>query len=240
MKIGGLEKLTLIDYPGHLAAIIFTQGCNFRCHFCYNPQLVWPNAASGEKNKDEGYPGVFLDDLFLFLEERKNKLNGVVITGGEPTLHPDLPDFISNIKALGYDVKLDSNGTNPEMLEKLIKNGLIDYIAMDVKAPWEKYEQVVGVHLDLPSLEKSVKIIRESGLPYEFRTTVVPALHNRGDIEAIGKAIAGADAWYLQVFKSDTALVDGSFEGKSPFTGIGMEELAEAGRQYVSNCRVRQ
>ena len=240
MKIGGLEKLTLIDYPSHLAAIIFTQGCNFRCHFCYNPQLVWPKTVSGEKNKEEGYQGISLDDLFLFLKERVGKLNGVVITGGEPTMHPDLPKFAKQIKELGYDIKLDSNGTNPRMLEAMIKEKLVDYIAMDIKAPWNKYEQVVGVRLDLPSLEKSVKIIKESGLPYEFRTTVVPELHNLEDIEAMGKMIAGADAWFLQAFKSDTELVDDSFRGKEAFSGIKMEELAAAGRKYVPNCRVRQ
>lgn len=239
MRIGGLEKLTLIDYPGHLAAIIFTQGCNFRCHFCYNPQLVWPKRESDEEKKDKGYLGWSQGDLFLFLEERKGRLDGVVITGGEPTLHLDLPEFIRKIKSMGYDVKLDSNGTNPEMLEYLIKEGLVDYIAMDIKAPLEKYEQVVGAKLDLPRLEKSVKMIMESGLPYEFRSTLVPQLLNQEDIEAMGQLIAGARAWYLQAFKSDTELVDDSFRNKQAFSSAQMEELAAIGRKYVPTCQVR-
>jgi len=133
MIIGGLEKLTLLDYPDHLAAIIFTQGCPFRCHFCYNPMLVWPNTGTDGKNKEEkGFSPLSLENLFLFLRERFGRLEGVVITGGEPTLHPDLPDFIKQIKAIGYLVKLDTNGTNPLMLEGLIKDKLIDYIAMDL------------------------------------------------------------------------------------------------------------
>ncbi len=240
MRIGGLEKLTLIDYPGHLAAIVFTQGCNFRCHFCYNPQLVWPRSESSDSIKEKGYLGWSQDDLFLFLAERKEKLNGVVITGGEPTLHPDLPDFIRQIKNLGYDVKLDSNGTNPDMLEYLIKEKLIDYIAMDIKAPLDKYEQVVGAPVDLPRLEKSVRIIKESGLPYEFRSTLVPQLLNEEDIEAMGRLIEGARAWYLQDFKSDTELVNGSFRNKQAFTAVKMDDLAKIGQRFVPNCQVRR
>jgi pyruvate formate lyase activating enzyme len=240
MRIGGLEKLTLIDYPGHLAAIVFTQGCNFRCHFCYNPQLVWPRSESSDNIKEKGYLGWSQDDLFLFLAERKEKLNGVVITGGEPTLHPDLPDFIRKIKDLGYDVKLDSNGTNPDMLEYLIKEGLIDYIAMDIKAPLDKYEQVVGAPVDLRRVEKSVRIIKESGLPYEFRSTLVPQLLNEEDIEAMGRLIEGARAWYLQDFKSDTELVNGSFRNKQAFPAAKMDDLAKIGQRFVPNCQVRR
>ena len=146
MIIGGLEKLTFLDYPDHLAAIIFTQGCNFRCRFCYNPMLVLPRQGEDVKNKEEkGFSALSTEDLFLFLRERFGRLDGVVITGGEPTMHPDLPSFIQKIKEIGYLVKLDTNGTNPGMIEKLLKEILIDYIAMDLKAPLDKYEEVVGV-----------------------------------------------------------------------------------------------
>jgi len=163
MLIGGLEKLTLIDYPGEVAAIIFTQGCNFRCQFCYNPMLVWPLEDSKMKYRKD-HSLIEESDLFAFLRSRVGKLDGVVITGGEPTLHADLPEFINKIKALGYKVKLDTNGTNQEMLEKLINipltrgQNLIDYIAMDLKAPLDKYEKVTGAKVSLANIKKSVKI----------------------------------------------------------------------------------
>ena len=240
MIIGGLEKLSILDYPDHLAAIIFTQGCNFRCHFCYNPMLVLTREGEDEKNKKEkGLSPLSTEDLFLFLKERYGRLDGVVITGGEPTLHPDLPSFISEIKAFGYDVKLDSNGTNPEMLQELISKKLIDYIAMDIKAPLAKYENTVSALVACDNLEKSVKIIIASGLPHEFRTTVVPGLLAKEDFQAMGELIKGADNWYLQKFKSDTDLVDGTFQGKDAYTDKEMAEFAAIGRKAAGVCEVR-
>jgi len=240
MIIGGLEKLTLLDYPEHLAAIVFTQGCNFRCHFCYNPMLVWPRQGTDEKNKKEkGYELPSVDDLFSFLRERVGRLEGVVITGGEPTLHKDLPEFIKKIKDLGYLVKLDSNGTNPAMLEKVLADNLVDYLAMDIKAPLKRYEEVVGVPVDYNNLKKSVKIIMNSGLPYEFRTTVVPGLLGRDDFDAMGQEIKGAQKWYLQFFKSDTNLVDKKYQSKQAYTAKEMAEFAAIGGKYVDLCQVR-
>jgi pyruvate formate lyase activating enzyme len=240
MIIGGLEKLTLLDYPDHLAAIIFTQGCNFRCHFCYNPMLVLPREGMDEKNKKEkGFPPLSTEDLFLFLRERFGRLEGVVITGGEPTIHPDLPDFIKQIKDIGYLVKLDTNGTNPDMLVGLIKDGLIDYIAMDLKAPLEKYSATTGVALDYNNVAKSVKIIKESGLPYEFRTTVVPGLLEKDDFHRMGALIKGSAKWYLQNFKSDVDLIDAGLVGQHGYTSKEMEEFAAIGREYVDLCEVR-
>jgi len=240
MIIGGFEKLTLIDYPDHLAAIIFTQGCNFRCHFCYNPMLVWPRKGADEKNKKEkGSEMLSTQDLFLFLKERFGRLEGVVITGGEPTLHADLPSFIKKIKKIGYLVKLDTNGTNPIMLEHLIKNKLVDYLAMDFKAPLEKYSQTVGVSVDCKNIQKSVKLIMNSGLPYEFRTTVVPGLLDKVDFKKMGELIKGADKWYLQNFKSDTDLVDPKYQAKLAYTSQDMKDFADIGKQYVKFCEVR-
>lgn len=259
MIIGGLQKFSLLDYPGKIAAIIFTRGCNFRCHFCYNPMLVWPSHKAGRlKNispvslggEEKDHPSSYLssgfkeDDFFNFLKVRQGKLEGVVITGGEPTLHKDLPRFIKKIKNLGYLVKLDTNGTNPVMLAKLIKEKLVDYIAMDIKAPENRYPKVVGREvdfkkIDFKKIEKSVRIIRESGLPHEFRTTVVPGLLGKEDITQIGRIIKGAQNWFLQKFKSGTNLVDESFQGLSPFTDKEMEEMVGIGRKYVKKCEAR-
>jgi pyruvate formate lyase activating enzyme len=239
MIIGGLEKMTLLDYPGQLAAVVFTKGCNFRCHFCYNPLLVWPDKETDEKKYEKTYPPISEDEFFLFLENRKGKLDGVVITGGEPTLHSDLPEFIKKIRALGYKIKLDTNGTNPKMLEKVLAEKLIDYLAMDLKAPLEKYEQVVSATVNCQDLQKSVKMIIESGLPHEFRTTVVPGLHELADFSLMGKVITGADAWYLQKFKSDTELVDRNLEKNLPFSDQQMKEMALEGSKYVKLCELR-
>lgn len=239
MLIGGLEKMTLIDYPGQLAAIVFTKGCNFRCHFCYNPLLVWPERETDEKKYEKTCPTISEDEFFLFLRSRMGKLDGVVITGGEPTLHHDLPEFIKKIRSLGYKIKLDTNGTNPEMLKGLLAENLLDYIAMDLKAPLDKYERVVGVKINCQDLENSVKMISESGLPFEFRTTVVPGLLELADFKSMGQTIKGADAWYLQKFKSDTPLVDRELEKNLPFTDQEMAEMVKIGQSYVKICELR-
>ena len=240
MIIGGLEKLSILDYPDHLAAIIFTQGCNFRCHFCYNPMLVLPHKGEDEKNiKEKGFSELSTKNLFLFLRERFGRLDGVVITGGEPTLHPDLPEFIKKIKKIGYDVKLDTNGTNPDMLNQLIKEKLIDYIAMDLKAPKEKYEATVNVSVNYKNLEKSVKMIIKSGLPHEFRTTVVPGLLDKKDFIKMGEMITGTQNWFLQVFKSDTDLVNSAYKGKKAYSRKQMQEFVELGRAAAGVCKLR-
>jgi len=246
MLIGGLQKFSLLDYPGRVSAIVFTQGCNFRCQFCYNPMLVRPvrvskskyaQSASGERQKD--HPGFKEDDLFVFLKSRAGKLDAVVITGGEPGLQKDLPEFIKKIKALGFLVKLDTNGSYPEILARLVKEKLVDYLAMDLKAPVEKYQAVTGKKVDFNNIKKSVKIIMQSGLPYEFRTTAVPGLLNKDDLAAMGKIIKGADKWYLQNFKSKLELVDRKLEGRVPYNARQMKELAEIGSKFVKKCEVR-
>ncbi len=230
MQIGGLQKLSLQDYPDHVSAIIFTLGCNFRCHFCYNPRLV-------VLQKD--YSLISEDSLFGFLNERVKKLDSVVITGGEPTMHQDLSEFIKKIRALGYLIKLDTNGTNPEMLKNLIKEKLINYIAMDIKAPIDKYQAVTGVDLPLVNIEKSIILIKENGLPYEFRSTIIPKFHKAEDIKKMGELIKDADKWYLQKFKSDIDLVNGKFKGERSYTDKEMEELSKIGKSYVKKCEIR-
>ncbi len=236
MIIGGLQKFSLLDYPGFPAAIVFTQGCNFRCQFCYNPMLVGPEARRRKDKK--GYP-LSEDSLFVFLRRRAGKLDAVVITGGEPTIHTDLPDFISRVRELGYKIKLDTNGTNHDMLAGLIKNKALDYIAMDVKGPANKYETITGTQPDLNNIGKSVKILIESGLPHEFRTTVVPGLISENDIAAAGKMITGADKWFLQRFRSDTALVNRELETVDSYDDEMMEKMRKIGEKFVKRCEVR-
>ncbi len=256
MIIGGLQKFSMLDYPGHLSAIIFTQGCNFNCQFCYNPMLVAWSIAGKFKRKGHS-PIIKEDGLFVFLKSRIGKLEAVVITGGEPTIQPDLPDFLAKIKNLGYLIKLDTNGSNPEMIKNLIDKKLVDYIAMDIKAPKEKFEQIVGLPARLyPKIKKSVKIIMESpprlgeagppsqageagGLQYEFRTTVVPGLLDKNDIIKIAKIIKGAEKWYLQRFKSNVGLLNKKLQGIKPFTNAEMKEMREIGRKYVKKCEIR-
>lgn len=242
MIIGGLEKLTLLDFPDNLATIVFTQGCNFRCHYCYNPMLVWPReeiSSPDGKNIKKGHPLIKEEDLFLFLKERQGKIDGVVISGGEPTLHKDLPEFIKKIKDLGYLVKLDTNGTNPQMLGNLIDKKLIDYVAMDIKAPLEKYEEVVGVKLNLENLQKSVKMILSGSIAYEFRSTLVPEFHGSEDIKKMGELIKGARVWYLQKFESEADLVNPEFRGKKTFKDQELKDLALLGSKFVENCQAR-
>lgn len=252
MLIGGLQKFSLLDYPEKVSAIVFTQGCNFRCQFCYNPMLVWPRKADESKyarnfirergqiiERQKVHPEIKEDDFFVFLRSRLGKLDAVVVTGGEPCLQKDLPEFIAKIKKLGFLVKLDTNGGYPEILAGLLRRKLIDYIAMDLKAPAEKYEPVAGAEVNFDLVEKSVKIIRQSGRPYEFRTTVVPLLLNKDDLEEMGKIIKGADKWYLQNFKSGTDLVNQDLKGRVPYNLRQMRELAEIGGKYVKRCEVR-
>lgn len=249
MKIGGLQKFSLLDYPGHLSAIVFTQGCNFRCQFCYNPMLVTPSGAQSRAlNSPDSLSGgevkeasqrISEDGLFDFLKERQRKLDAVVITGGEPTLHRDLPQFIRRIKEKGFKVKLDTNGTNPLMLGDIVSEKTVDYLAMDIKAAPLKYDLVAGVQPDLANIEKSVKIIKGSGLPYEFRTTIVPELIATEDIAAMGEMIKGAKKWYLQQFVSNTDLVNKRFQGFAPYSRAVLDEMREIARQYVKFCEIR-
>lgn len=240
MVIGGLEKLSLIDFPGQLSAIIFTKSCNFRCHYCYNPMLVLTNGEGENEDREEDYSQVPEKDLLLFLEERKSKLGGVVISGGEPTLQPDLKDFIVKIRKMGFKIKLDTNGTKPETVEDLINNKLIDYVAMDIKAPLDKYEEVVGVKVDLKNIKNSIKLLKKNLIPYEFRTTLVPGLHELNDIIKISEEIAGAKRWFLQRFKSDTDLVNSKFKGLGAFKIKEIETVLEKARKNVPNCEIRE
>jgi len=208
MIFGGLQELTLIDYPGKIAATVFTIGCNFRCYYCHNPELVLPEKIKTTKTLSE-------EDILNFLKGRQGLLQGLCITGGEPTLDNCLLDFIKQVKALNFLVKLDTNGSNSEVLKNLLENKLLDYIAMDIKAPLAKYATVVGAEINPNHIQESIKLIRQSGLEYEFRTTVAPGLTTQ-DILDIVPLIEGADNYYLQVFHDNgKCLKDVRYFGRS-------------------------
>ena len=227
MKIKGLQKLTLLDYPGRLAATVFLGGCNFRCPFCHNAALV-VRSDGAEISEDE---------LFAFLESRRGKLTGVCITGGEPTLNPSLPSFIKRIRALGYSVKLDTNGTNPDMLISLVRGGLVDYVAMDVKSSIDRYADVAGVPgLDTTPVERSIDFLLSAEVDYEFRTTVVRELHTPADIEAIGRRIKGARAYFLQPFKDSGDLIK---DGFSSYSKAEISALLDIVKVYIPNAQIR-
>lgn len=201
--IGGLQKVTLVDYPGKIACTIFLSGCNFRCPFCYSKELVLPENI-------KNHPQLIEEEIFSFLEQRKDLLEGVVLCGGEPTINSDLPDLCHRIKKLGFFLKLDTNGSNPEMLKRLIDEKLIDYIAMDIKAPLtqEKYDYFTGVSLPIEKIKESIALIKNCGLDYEFRSTIVPGLHRREDIIQMAKDIAPAKKYFLQQFRNDKETID--------------------------------
>ncbi len=213
MKIGGLQKLSLIDYPDEICAIVFTVGCNFRCPYCHNPELVVGNISLLNE-----------DYLFEFLKKRVSRLSAVSITGGEPTLHKDLPLFVEKIKKLGYKVKLDTNGTNPAMLDRMFRLRLIDYVAMDIKAPIEKYSMVVRNYVNVEDIVNSIKLIISSGVDYEFRTTVVRDLLDVDDIINIADLIKGAKRYVLQRFVPSKTL-DAGFINAADFDNTELENI---------------
>ncbi len=213
MQICGFNKTTLLDYPGHVAATLFTGGCNFRCPFCQNGDLVLRPAL---------VPSIPEDEIFRTLRKRRGILTGVCVTGGEPALQPDLAPFLARIKELGYLVKLDSNGCRPEVLRALHSQGLLDYIAMDIKNSPSRYAATAGVaSLDLGKIQESVDFIRSCGLPYEFRTTVARQLHTAGDFLQIGEWLKGCEAYYLQSYVESEGVIH------PVFTSYSREELEE-------------
>jgi len=227
MIISGLQKLTLLDYPGKLASTVFLGGCNFRCPFCHNAGIV---TGSGGEN-------ISVDELLNFLRGRVGRLNGVCITGGEPTLYRDLPELVGAIKALDFSVKLDTNGTNPTILREMVKDGLVDYVAMDIKNSKEKYALTAGVEdLRLDKIEESVGYLLSGAVGYEFRTTVVREFHTIEDMISIGKWISGAQRYFLQGFKDSGELIS---DGLSAHDTKTVAEFLAAVMPYVPNAQIR-
>lgn len=229
MIIGGIQKFSLIDFPGKTCAIIFTRGCNFRCRYCHNPELVVPEKYA---------PEIPLSQIYDFLESRRNKLDAVSITGGEPTQHTDLIKILETIKNMGFLIKLDSNGSRPEMLEKIISKKLVNYLAMDVKAPLEDYSKIMGWPVSAKKLKRSIELIIDSGIDYEFRTTIVKSLTSKDDLRKIAQTIKGAEKYFLQKF-IPTKLEDPSLMEKVSYSDEELKELALELMVYVKYCGIR-
>ena len=228
VRFYGLQKLTLLDYPGMMAATVFTGGCNFRCPFCHNRSLVFLNENNGE---------ISSDDILSYLKTRSKILDGVCISGGEPLLHKGIGNFIRQVKDLGLKVKLDTNGSNFEAMKKLIEDGLIDYVAMDIKNHPKKYSETIGLEtFDLKAIEKSKNYLLEDHVDYEFRTTVVRQFHTVSDFEKIGRWIEGAKNYYLQNFEDHGSCIQ---QGLSEVDLETLEKMKQAVSAYVKHVEIR-
>lgn len=219
MIIHSLAKLTLLDFPGHIACTVFTGHCNLRCPFCHNAPLVL---------SPDTQPVLSDDALFTFLKKRRGTLEGVCVTGGEPTLAPDLPAFLNKLKALGYLVKLDTNGTNPALLRRVVAEGLVDYVAMDIKSSLPRYPEAVGIPtFQTGAVEESAAFLMQSGIPYEFRTTTLRELHDAATFSEIGRWLNGARAYYLQAFQADGDLIHNHLQTPMALTAYSAMEMEE-------------
>ena len=224
MQIGGLQKLTLLDFPGQVACTVFLQGCNFRCPFCHNPSLVL------------GTEAITRESVLAFLKQRQGLLDGVAITGGEPLLSAGLEDLLREIRSLGYKIKLDTNGSFPRRLEQIISAGLVDYVAMDIKNAPEKYDHTAGAAGFLPAVRESAALLMDGKISYEFRTTVVDELHEPEDFHAIGQWLSGAQQYFLQCFADSGEILQPGLH--APSKGKLEKCLAIAG-QYIPNTHIR-
>ena len=227
-KIAGIQKTTLLDYPTKVAAIVFTQGCNFRCGYCHNPELL-------DLNKDTDF---LIKDFIDFLKTRQGKLDGVVISGGEPTLQSGLYDFIKEVKQLDFAVKLDTNGTNPKILEKLLDKQLIDYVAMDIKAPLERYSKIVGSNVNINNIKTSMDLIINGSVDYEFRTTVLKSQLEFEDFDKIGQLIDGAKLYYLQKFVPNK-IYDKSLSLDKTYSDEEFQEICYNLKKYIKTVSYR-
>jgi pyruvate formate lyase activating enzyme len=228
MIFGGFEKCTLVDYPGKVACMVYTIGCNFRCSYCHNPELVDETV---ETRFDE-------KEILSFLDARKGFLDGIVITGGEPSMHAEIPLFIEKVKEKGYLVKLDTNGTNPKMLKELTDAKLVDYVAMDIKSPLRKYSQTVARPADINAIRESIQTLLASSVEYEFRTTVVKPLLPFEDFAEMGEDIRGAKRYFLQKFVP-TKILNPQFKRRASYSDAEFEEIKNIISPYVEYCGIR-
>jgi len=232
MQISSVQRSTLVDFPGKISCVVFTPGCNFRCDFCHNPELVLPEEIQKNKNF------ITENSFFNFLSTRKNLLDGVVITGGEPTLQKDLFSFLQKIREQNFSIKLDTNGTNPKILEKIIYNNLVDYFAMDIKASPQNYEKICGTKINFSDIEKSKNLIQNSSKNYEFRTTVFFPFFNEKEIKEIGKFIRGSKKFFLQNFSNIGKILN----PQKKFFGFPVQKLEQfkkIAEKFVDFCEIR-
>ncbi|ACN13598.1 PflA [Desulforapulum autotrophicum HRM2] len=234
MKIGGFQKNSMIDFPGLVASVVFTTGCNFVCPYCHNPDLV-------DQAKSREIKPIGKEEIFAFLNKRQGLIDGVVITGGEPTLQPDLAQFIRDIKALGFRVKLDTNGSRPEIIKSLLEKGLVDYIAMDIKSNLDGYYLAAGRRFDVKTVSAAIKIIMAQAPAYEFRTTCVKPLIDQQKMEDIGAMIKGAKHYFLQPCSRNVAMLNPSFFEPEDrfFSNEEMLALKATVSPWVNNCSIR-
>lgn len=227
MLIKGFQKTTLLDFPGKVACTIFTGGCNFRCPFCHNASLV---------TKLDTVPNIEEEEILSYLNKRKGILDGVCITGGEPLLQPDIISFLEKIKKTGLLIKLDTNGSRPDILKKIISLDLIDYVAMDIKNSFDKYAMTCGTDTIPNGVNESIDIIMSSEIPYEFRTTIVKELHDTADIEKIAERLKGAKAYFLQGFIDSGDIIGGTFSAHSL---TKMNEFLNIAKKHIPNASLR-
>jgi pyruvate formate lyase activating enzyme len=230
MIIGGLQKFSLIDYPGKISAIVFTRGCNFRCPYCHNPELVDPQRYAEPWQEEE---------FWAFLQSRTQKLDAVVVTGGEPTLQEGLQPFLERIRKMGFLIKLDTNGSNPDVLKDLLSANLVDYIAMDIKAPLEKYSEVAKVSIDKTDIEESIELIKQSNVDHEFLTTIAKNVLSKEDVVNIAKMLQGEKLYILQRCIPTKILDPLFFAQFEPYTHEELEQMANLMKHYVLQCLVR-
>lgn len=228
MKFNGFQRLTLLDYPGKVACTLFTAGCNLRCPFCHNASLVTHIDNTNIYNKEE---------ILSYLGKRQGILEGVCISGGEPLMQTEIEDFIKEVKALGYSIKLDTNGFYPDKLISLVEKSLIDYVAVDIKNSYSKYAKTTGIeNLDLSPLKRTVEFLLSGKVDYEFRTTIVEGLHTEADILDIGKTIKGAPRYFLQNFVDSGDLIG---EGLCAISLENMKKMQKIAAQFVPNAEIR-
>ena len=231
MNLASYQKFTLLDYPGRIATTVFTVGCNFRCSFCHNPELVLGSQFVAHGNENE-------KEFFKFLKSRKGKLEAVCITGGEPTIQKDLIEFIVKVKKMGYLVKLDTNGMRPDVLKKVLDMKIVDYVAMDIKNSLKNYEKTVCTKVDLERIKMSAEMIMNSRVDYDFRTTVVPGIHSEKDFEEIAEWIGGAKKYFLQRFR-DMKTLDNNLKEKIKGKKIDLEKIQKKLKKHFGEVGIR-
>jgi len=229
VTIKGWQKTSLIDFSPYTASVIFLAGCNFKCGFCHNPELVLHYSE---------VPDIDEEEIIDYLKKKKMWIDGVCITGGEPTIYSDLPEFVDRLKKIGMKIKLDTNGTNPSVLKKLIEK--IDYVAMDIKAVLGNYEEVVCVDIEKDKIKKSIDLIKNSNIDYEFRTTVIPGIVGKKEIFKIGKWLKGSKKYVIQNFRNTKSMINNDFKDIDPYSEEELEEMKKIAEDYFDEVEVRE